>query len=57
MIQDDAPAGMRNRGNRPDGFFKRFAGDEPSGEAMGLAKARNPIRNALFRREPEDQIA
>jgi hypothetical protein len=48
---------MRNRGNRPDGFFKGFAGDEPSGEAMGLAKPRDPVRCALFRREPEDQIA
>jgi hypothetical protein len=48
---------VRDGGDGPDGFLERLAGDEPSSETVRFAELRNPIRNALFRRQPEDQIA
>jgi hypothetical protein len=57
MIQDDAAARVRNGGDGANCFLERFAGDEPSSEAVRCAEPRNPLRKALFRRQPEDQIA
>jgi hypothetical protein len=57
VVQDDGPAGAREWSDGLESFVERFAGDEPSGEAVPRSEAANPTSHRFLGGEPEDQIA